>query len=69
MISDVANSDKGDNFGRYARTGAMDAYIAQVFSEHLSGIPLASWQKFLKDSTRGRKRRSSDHKAGCSWGL
>jgi hypothetical protein len=53
MISDIANSDKGDNFGRYARTGAMDAYIAQIFSEHLSGIPLASWQKFLKDSTRG----------------
>lgn len=46
-ISDVPNSDSGDNFGRFARTGLMDAYITILFSEELSGIPLWAWQKFF----------------------
>lgn len=47
-IADVPAYDGGDNFGRYARTDAMDAYIAELFTEELSGIPLDAWQRFLK---------------------
>lgn len=47
-ISDRPNSDSGGNFGRYARTGLMDDYIAKVFEDRLAGIPIAAWQQFLK---------------------
>ncbi len=47
-ISDRPASDAGSNFGRYSRTGAMDEYRERLFQESLSGIPLDSWQKFLK---------------------
>lgn len=46
-IADVPESDSGKNFGRFARTGLMDAYREQLFREELSGIPLAAWQRFL----------------------
>jgi len=47
-IGDRPLEDDGHNFGRYSRTGAMDEYIARLFNEHLAGIPLDSWQSFLK---------------------
>lgn len=47
MISDQPNSDSGGNFGRFARTGAMDEYISGLFDDKLSGIPLWAWQAFL----------------------
>lgn len=46
-ISDEAVSDKGGNFGRFARTGLMDSYIAKLMREELSGIPISAWQSFL----------------------
>jgi hypothetical protein len=46
-ISDEAISDKGGNFGRFARTGLMDSYINRLFQEEMSGIPLNAWQRFL----------------------
>ena len=46
-IADQAKHDQGGNFGRFARTGLMDAYMAQLFREELAGIPLDAWQKFL----------------------
>lgn len=46
-ISDEAISDKGGNFGRFARTGLMDKYISKLVREELSGIPVNAWQSFL----------------------
>lgn len=47
-ISDDAVSDKGKNFGRFARTGLMDTYIHDLLQEQVSGIPLGAWQRFFK---------------------
>ncbi len=46
-ISDEAVDDKGDNFGRFARTGRMDTYKDKLFHEEISGIPIYAWQRFL----------------------
>lgn len=46
-ISDVPVSDGGSNFGRLARSGIMNAFIAERFDDKLSGIPMWAWQKFL----------------------
>ncbi len=52
--SDVAPGDNGGNFGRFARTGLMESYIASIFREELAGIPLDAWQRFLTIFTEGR---------------
>ncbi|MFQ6016648.1 MAG: hypothetical protein ACE5KF_00480 [Kiloniellaceae bacterium] len=54
MISDRPVSDRGGNFGRLARTGVMDTYIAELFKNALAGVPLAAWQKFLSLFTESR---------------
>ncbi len=46
-ISDQSVRDKGGNFGRIARTGIMDEYLAGIRVEKVSGIPLDAWQRFL----------------------
>jgi hypothetical protein len=47
--NDEATNDKGDNFGRTARTNLMNAYIDRVFSdEALAGVAMGYWQRFLK---------------------
>ena len=53
-ISDIALNDNGGNFGRFARTGLMETYIASIFREELAGIPLDAWQRFLTIFTEGR---------------
>lgn len=46
--NDEPLSDKGNNFGRTARTGLMKPYIDRVFTEEaLAGVPLGYWQRFL----------------------
>lgn len=50
-INDEAVPDKGNNFGRFARTGLMDAYMAELFQLELQGIPLRGWQRFLSRFT------------------
>jgi hypothetical protein len=64
-ISDVAVYDDGGNFGRFARTGLMDAYRERLFEEQLSGIPLSAWQKFLsafsEDKTEAQVDRAVGH--------
>lgn len=47
-ISDEPVNDRGGNFGRFARTGLMDDFMEELFTDDLAGIPLDSWQKFLK---------------------
>lgn len=47
-ISDVPESDSGNNFGRVPRLGIMDQYKAELMQETLSGIPLWAWLDFLR---------------------
>lgn len=47
-IGDEPVSDRGGNFGRFARTGLMDDFMEKLFADELAGIPLDAWQKFLK---------------------
>jgi len=47
MISDRPESDGGGNFGRLARAGVIEDYIAELFKEKLAGIQLLAWQRFL----------------------
>ena len=47
-ISDVPESDSGNNFGRVPRLGIMDQYMAELMQETLSGIPLWAWLDFLR---------------------
>ncbi|MGD9874341.1 MAG: hypothetical protein AB7T27_08710 [Kiritimatiellia bacterium] len=47
-ISDKPKSDSGGNFGRFARTGIMDNYLAQELQELLCGIQANHWLKFFK---------------------
>lgn len=54
MIADRPASDGGGNFGRFARTKAMDSYIEELFNDKLAGIPLWAWQKFLSLFTEGQ---------------
>ena len=53
-ISDEPVSDKGNNFGRIARSGIMDDFTAKNDARLLSGIPAGMWRRFLllfKDAT------------------
>lgn len=47
-ITDKPNYDGGDNFGRFSRSGAMEDFKKERFSEYLSGIPITAWQRFFK---------------------
>lgn len=46
--SDQAEDDSGDNFGRIARSGLLDAFVAQTSRELVSGIPVKAWVKFFR---------------------
>ena len=46
-ILDKPASDSGNNFGRLARTGLMDAYIEQMLDLRLLGIAATEWIRFL----------------------
>ncbi len=48
QILDKPVSDAGGNFGRLARTGMMDSYIAKLNDVHLCGIKAIHWRRFLK---------------------
>ncbi len=47
-ISDRPYRDGGNNFGRLARTGLMDDYIAEMLATPLAGVPVGQWLDFLK---------------------
>lgn len=47
-IADRPASDRGSNFGRLARTGIMNDYIAETLNLRLSGIPAKDWIDFLR---------------------
>ena len=46
--SDQAQDDSGDNFGRIARSGLLDAFVAQAGREIVSGIPVKAWVRFFR---------------------
>lgn len=48
QIADVPRSDTGKNFGRFARTGIMDAYLERAKLELLCGIAAEHWLAFFK---------------------
>ena len=39
--------DRGNNFGRLARTGLMDAYIDEMLELPLAGIAAKEWIRFF----------------------
>jgi hypothetical protein len=47
-IADRPAADSGGNFGRFARTGLMDEYLAQAKQELLAGIRAEHWLSFFK---------------------
>ena len=47
-ISDSPSKDGGGNFGRLARYGLMDDYIAEMQSTLVRGIAVRDWQSFFK---------------------
>ncbi len=47
-IADKPAVDRGGNFGRLARTGLMDEYIAEMLKIGLSGIPVDDWIQFFR---------------------
>lgn len=46
--SDQAKHDQGNNFGRIARSGLLDAFVEQAGREIVSGIPVKAWVKFFR---------------------
>lgn len=48
QISDKPHYDAGNNFGRLARTGMMDDYMAKLNDVPLCGIKTAFWRQFMK---------------------
>ena len=47
MISDNPRSDSGGNFGRIARYGVMDTYMADMLSQPVRGIAASDWVTFF----------------------
>ena len=48
QIADKPTQDPGGNFGRFARTGIMDKYLAEALSTPLCGLEARYWLAFLK---------------------
>jgi len=46
--SDQAKDDKGGNFGRIARAGILDEYIASIKGQEYLGIKIVHWIAFFK---------------------
>ena len=57
-ISDKPVSDRGNNFGRFARTGIMDGYLEVAKRELLCGIRAEHWLNFFKIFQEERNEES-----------
>ena len=64
QILDKPRSDSGGNFGRLARTGIMDTYMAKLSEVSLCGIKTVFWRQFLnafqESTTDAQARRALD---------
>lgn len=54
-VADKPASDRGGNFGRLARTGIMDTYMAQIKEELLGGIQIQHWMAFFSAFREARQ--------------
>lgn len=61
-ISDRPHSDTGGNFGRFARTGLMDAYINLMAETQLRGIKARYWREFFSAFVDQSATRAIDEK-------
>jgi len=62
QISDKPRYDSGGNFGRLARSGIMDQYVAKLNDVPLCGIKAGYWREFLKafqESTTDEQARAA----------
>ena len=62
QISDRPRADGGNNFGRLARTGMMNDYMAKLNDVPLCGIKTTYWRQFLKafqESTTDEEARAA----------
>jgi hypothetical protein len=48
QCSDRAEDDGGGNFGRVARYGLLDEFVASVKKQEVSGIPVVAWLTFFR---------------------
>ena len=47
QISDQPKSDGGNNFGRLARYGTMEAYVNETLATEVRGVPASQWLRVL----------------------
>jgi len=57
QIADKPRYDGGNNFGRLARTGLMDAYMAKLNDVPLCGIKTVFWRQFLRHFRKAQQTR------------
>jgi hypothetical protein len=58
--SDKAENDKGNNFGRIARSGLLDDYLAKIKVQDYLGIRVVNWMKFFKAMSENRTSNEID---------
>ncbi len=58
--SDKAEGDKGNNFGRIARAGLLDEYLAKTKSVDYLGIRVKHWMQFFKAMSENRSGEQID---------
>lgn len=58
--SDKAEGDKGGNFGRIARAGLLDDFLAQTKNRDYLGIRVAHWMRFFKAMSENRTNTEID---------
>lgn len=58
--SDKAENDKGNNFGRIARSGLLDDYLSKIKVQDYLGIRVVHWMKFFKAMSENRTSNEID---------
>ena len=58
--SDKAENDKGNNFGRIARSGLLDDYLSKIKLQDYIGIRVVHWMKFFKAMSENRTSNEID---------
>ena len=58
--SDKAENDKGNNFGRIARSGLLDDYLLKIKAIDYLGIKVSHWMKFFRVMSENRTSEEID---------
>lgn len=56
------HKDKGNNFGRLARSEIMDDFINEILKTEVLGIPAENWCKFLQIHTDSKKIKNMEQR-------